>query len=380
MDGSFRFRFDRIIMKIDDLIHQAGILQASDIHLINMCTPLIRVDGTIRPLGDMPKLTDVELNSFVDELTTSEQRAIFQKTMELDFSYAAPDGWLIRGNICYQKHSKSIALRLISPAIPTIDELGLPQMCKDLVAKPRGLIVVTGPVGSGKTTTLAAMINYLNHNDHKYVITIEDPIEYVHPNIKSAVSQRELSEDTLSYAKALRHVLRQDPDVILVGEIRDMDTAAAVLEVAEVGHLILTTAHAPSATGAIERIVDLFPPYERPMTQARVALVLNAILCQALVPRINGGRIAAVEIMLANPAIKSLIREGKTHQIPNVIRTQSQMGMITMDESLVNLYTDGVIDWDTVIGKCYDIEETEKIWNSSSSARKTKSKTSEGIK
>ena len=221
--------------------------------------------------------------------------------------------------------------------------------------------MVTGPTGSGKSTTIAAMIQHLNNTARRYVMTIEDPVEYVYPSIKCAVSQRELVADTPSFASALKYVLRQDPDVILVGEMRDLDTAAAVLTVAETGHLILSTGHAPSAAQSVERIVDLFPPHERSMASARLASVLLGVMCQALVPKIGGGRVAAVEVMLANPPVKNLIREMKSHLLSNVIRTQAQLGMCTLDDALVGLYRKGIIDWSSVLAFCQNPDEVEKL-------------------
>ena len=228
--------------------------------------------------------------------------------------------------------------------------------------KPRGLVIVSGPTGSGKTTTLAAMIQHLNLNKSLHVVTIEDPIEYVHPSIKCAITQRQLGSDTLSFPQALKHILRQDPDVILVGEMRDLETAAAVLNVAETGHLVLSTGHAPSAPQAMERIIDLFPPHERPLTQSRLASLLSGVLCQVLVPRADGsGRVAAVEVMLANPAVRNRIREGKTYQLSNVIRTHRDIGMISMDEALVDLYLRKVINGKSLLDFCNDRAEVEKL-------------------
>jgi len=245
---------------------------------------------------------------------------------------------------------------------PTLDELELPEVCKELVLKPRGLVVVTGATGSGKSTTLTAMINYLNSIKNRRVVTIEDPIEYMYSNLKCTITQRELGNDTLSFAEALKHVLRQDPDVILVGEMRDLETAAAALSIAETGHLVLTTGHAPSASQAIERIVDLFPPNERHLAQSQLASLLLGVLCQALIPKADGsGRIAAVEIMLANPAIRNLIREGKIHQLPNVIRTHAQLGMELLDQALVNLYRRRIINHENLFAFCNDRDEVEKL-------------------
>jgi twitching motility protein PilT len=349
-------------MQILDLLRQAEVKLASDLHLIASSPALLRIDGRLQILdSSVPELTAENINQLFEQITTPQQRKTFSQDLELDFAFSIPGGSRLRCNACQQKGAISLAIRLLPPKIPTIDELGLPQICKGLISKPRGLIVVTGPTGSGKTTTLAAMIQHLNQADNRYVITIEDPIEYRHPNIKCAVSQRELSIDTYSYANALKYVLRQDPDVILIGEMRDLETAATVLTVAETGHLILSTGHAPSAAQSIERIIDLFPPHERPMAQARLASVLVGVLCQTLVPRIKGGRIAAVEIMLANSAVKNLIREGKLYLLPNTIRTHGDLGMRTMDDDLVSLYLNGIIDWPTVLENCHDAEEVEKL-------------------
>lgn len=347
-------------MEIIELLRLAESKKASDLHLIVSCPPLLRIDGDLQALDGVPPLNPEGISRMFTQVTTPHQRELFSHNLELDFAYSMPGGGRLRCNACQQQGAISLAFRL-PPAIPTIDELGLPQICKDLITLPRGLIILTGPTGSGKSTTIAAMIQHLNTTERRYVVTIEDPVEYVHPSKKSAISQRELSADTLSFAAALKHVLRQDPDVILVGEMRDLETAAAVLTVAETGHLILSTGHAPSAPQSVERIVDLFPPHERHMAQARLASVLSGVLCQVLVPRIGGGRVAAVEIMVANPPVRNLIRDGKSHLLANTIRTHSHLGMQTLDEALVKLHLKGVIDWKTVLDFCQDSEEVEKL-------------------
>jgi twitching motility protein PilT len=261
-----------------------------------------------------------------------------------------------------QLNGISLAIRLLPPKIPTIDELELPQIYNKLIEEPRGLILVSGTTDTGKSTTLAAMIQQLNLKGGHHIISIEDPIEYIHTNINSAITQRQLGLHTSSFASALKHVLRQNPDVILVGEIRDLDTAAAVLSIAETGHLVLTTSHAPSAYQAIERIVDMFPLYERHLSETRLASLLIAVVCQVLVPRANGlGRIAAVEIMMANPPVRSLIREGKIYQLPNIIRTHSELGMVSLDESLANLYLKQIITYETALAFCRDSNEINKL-------------------
>jgi len=347
---------------IFSLLNLAKAKAASDLHLIAASPPMLRVNGSLEAIADMPLLTPDDINQAFVQITTPEEREDFHHCLELDFGYSLPDVGRIRCNAARQRGAISLAIRLLPLTIPTIDELGLPRVCKELILRPRGLVVISGPTGSGKTTTLAAMIQYLNASESRHVVTVEDPIEYVYPSIKCAITQRELGSDTLSFAEALRHVLRHDPDVILVGEMRDTETAAAVLTIAETGHLILTTGHAPSATQTMERIIDLFPPHERHLAQTRLASLLLGVLCQTLVPRIDGsGRIAAVEIMLANSAVKNLIREGKIYQLPNVIRTHTQLGMVLLDQSLVNLHHRGVISSENLFSFCNDRDEVEKL-------------------
>ena len=347
---------------IIDLLRLAKENNASDLHLVVNSPPMLRINGSLGSLDGMSPLSPEEISQAFIQLTTPEQREEFQHTLELDFGYTLPGVGRLRCNVAQQRGAISFALRLLPPVIPSIDELELPQVCKELALRPRGLVIVSGPTGSGKTTTLAAMIHHINANRTCHVVTIEDPVEYNHPNLRSAVTQRELGTDTLSFAKALKHVLRQDPDVILVGEMRDLETAAAALTVAETGHLVLTTGHAPSAAQAMERVIDLFPPHERYLAQARLASLMIGVLCQTLVPRADGsGRIAAVEIMLGTPAVKNLIREGKIYQLPNIIRTSNQEGMETLDQSLVSLYLRGIITGESLVRFCNDKDEVEKL-------------------
>ena len=349
-------------MDIISLLRTAKSKAASDLHLVVASPPLLRVNGFLEPVDGVVPLTGEDINEGFLQITTPEDREHFHRYLELDFGYTLPGVGRLRCNAAQQRGSISLAMRLLPPKIPTIDELELPQICKELALKLRGLVIVTGPTGSGKTTTLAAMVQHLNANESRHIVTIEDPIEYVHPSLKCAITQRELGSDTLSFADALKHVLRQDPDVILVGEMRDFDTAAAVLTIAETGHLILTTGHAPSTAQAMERVIDLFPPPERHLVQMRLASLLIGVLCQTLVPRTDGsGRIAAVEVMLANPPVRNLIREGKIYQLPNVIRTHREIGMISLDESLVNLYLKRSITGKTLLDFCNDRQEVEKL-------------------
>lgn len=349
-------------MDVFSLLRTGNSRRATDLHMVVGSPAVFRINGSLEPVNGVASLTPEDINEAFLQLTTPEEREHFHHQLELDFGYTLPDVGRLRCNAAQQRGSISLAVRLLPSKIPTIDELELPAICKELALKPRGLVVVTGPTGSGKTTTMAAMIQYLNNNETRHVVTIEDPIEYVYPSIKCAVTQRQLGSDTLSFANALKHVLRQDPDVILVGEMRDPDTADAVLTVAETGHFILTTGHAPSTAQAVERIIDLFPPHQRHLAQTRLASLLVGVLCQVLVPKADGlGRIAAVEVMLGNPAVKNLIREGKIYQLPNVIRTHRGIGMISLDEALVSLYLRGIISGETVLDFCNDRTEVEKL-------------------
>lgn len=349
-------------MDVFALLREAKLKRASDLHLVVGSPAIFRIDGSLEGADGDASLTPEDINEAFLQITTPEEREQFHRQLELDFGYTLPDVGRLRCNAAQQRGAISLAVRLLPPKIPTIDELELPQVCKELAVKPRGLVIITGPTGSGKSTTMAAMIQYMNTNETRHIVTLEDPIEYVHSAVKCAITQRQLGNDTLSFANALKHVLRQDPDVILVGEMRDPDTADAVLTVAETGHLILTTGHAPSATQAIERVIDLFPPHQRHLAQVRLASLLIGALCQALVPRANGsGRVAAVEIMLGVPAVKALVREGKIYQLPNVIRTHREIGMISLDEALVSLYLKGNITGETVLDYCNERSEVEKL-------------------
>jgi len=349
-------------MDILNLLHTAKAKSASDLHMVVSSPPLLRVNGSLEPLNGTAPLSAEDISQAFLQITTPEEREEFHRQLELDFGYTLDGVGRLRCNAAQQRGSVSLAVRLLPPEIPTVDDMELPAIYKELALKPRGLIVVTGPTGSGKSTSQAAMINHLNHTKARHIVTIEDPIEYVHPSIKCAVTQRQLGSDTLSFAEALRHVLRQDPDVILVGEMRDLETASAVLTIAETGHMILSTGHAPSSPQAVERIIDLFPPHERFLAQTRLASLLVAVLCQVLVPRADGsGRVAAVEVMLANAPVRNLIREGKIYQLPNVIRTHREAGMISLDEALVNLYLKRLITGESLLGFCNDRQEVEKL-------------------
>jgi twitching motility protein PilT len=349
-------------MDVLELIRLAKSRNASDLHLSVGAPATLRVHGELVPASSLTALTAGDMEEAFNTLTTSEEKNEFHKNMELDFGYSLENLVRLRCNAALQKGTIALAIRLIPPTIPDIDTLHIPELCKQLILKPRGMLIVSGPTGSGKSTTLAAMIDYLNTRESRRVVTVEDPIEYLYTSKRCNITQRETGADTRTFAEALRHVLRQDPDVILIGEMRDLETAAAALTIAETGHLVLTTGHAPSTYQAVERVIDLFPPHERSLAQTRLASLLIGIMCQALVPRRDGkGRVPAVEIMLANPAVRNLIREGKIHQLPNAIRTHARLGMQLLDHALVNLHKSGTITTDNVYAFCNDPEEVEKL-------------------
>ena len=348
-------------MDIFELIAIAKENKASDLHLSVDSAPLIRVDGQLTHIGSDP-LTISDLEVAFMQLSTLNRLDKFQKELELDFQHVLPDGTCLRCSAAQERGQLSLVFRILPPVVPTIDELELPSVYKKLSHLERGLIIVSGPTGSGKTTTQAAIIEYINANQTRHIISFEDPIEYSHRNLKSKIIQRELGGDTLSFTQVLKHALRHDPDVIVVGEMRDSETAAAVISLAETGHLVLSTGHAPYAAQTVERIVDLFPYNERNQVQMRMASLLTAVLCQVLVPRANGsGRIAAVEIMLVNTAIRNLIREGKLTLLADAIRDYGQGTNTTLDESLCKLFLDGVISAETVRKYCRDPEEINRL-------------------
>jgi len=353
-------------MDVLKLIRIAEKRNASDLQLVVGSPPLIRVYGVLEPIEGSQPLTDGDITDAFGQMTAPEEREIFREQMELDFGYTLPGVVRLRCNVAQQLNGVSLAIRLLPPRVPTIDELELPRIYKNFAQEPRGVILVSGPTDSGKTTTLAAMVHHLNMLGGKHIVTVEVPIEYVFQRINSAITQRQLGKHTLSFGSALRHVLRQNPDVIMVGEMRDLDTAVAVLSIAETGHLILTTGHAPSSSQAIERVVDMFPPHERYLAQIRLASLLTAIICQTLVPRADGsGRIAAVEIMTANSSVRNLIREGKIYQLPSAIQTHHGEGMVSLDASLAELYNRQIITFQTVKDFCRDSEEVSRLIASS---------------
>lgn len=333
-------------MTIQELFIEAIRLTASDIHLIVGSPPVFRINGELKPLTNATKLTDADVQALVFDTLTSEEKEILVTNRETDYSVQA-SGARFRVNAYYQKNTLAADFRLIPEKIRSISELALPTICNEFVKLRQGLVLVTGPTGHGKTTTLAAMINSINLMAARHIVTIEDPIEYVYPQGMSLISQREMHQDTHSWNAALRSVLREDPDVVLVGEMRDLETISATLTVAETGHLVFATLHTNSASQTIDRIVDVFPQNQQGQIRMQLANVIEGVLSQRLVPSISGGRVAISEILTGTQAVRSTIREGKTHLLDNVILTSAEMGMATMEASLAKAVQEGKIRVET---------------------------------
>src|SRR5574337_566496 len=326
-------------MDLHEMLKEVVERGASDLHLTAGVPPMLRLHGRICPLGDLP-LIPAETKSLAYSVLTDAQKQQFEEEKELDISFGVKDLSRFRANVYIQRGAVGMAIRAIPYAIHPFEELGLPKIVADLCEKPKGLILVTGPTGSGKSTTLATMIDKINRERHEHIVTIEDPIEFVHPHKSCIVNQREVHSDTRSFAEALRRVLRQDPDKVLIGEMRDHEAIAAALTIAETGHLTFATLHTNSAVESINRIIDVFPAHQQPQIRAQLSFVLEGVLCQALVPKSNGqGRVLALEIMIPNPAIRNLIRDDKVHQIYSTMQTgQEKFGMQTMNQSLLGHY------------------------------------------
>ncbi len=355
---------------IEDLLRLAVEEGASDLHLTVPYPPSLRVNGVIVPIEGTPPVAPDDVTRIFEAITTEAQRQTFYQKLELDFLYQIPGLARFRVNTCLQQGSLSISLRVIPVEVPTVDQLGLPQVCKRLAMKHHGLVLVTGPTGVGKTTTMASMINHINQHSARKIITIEDPIEYVHARGKSMIVQRDLGNDTKSFHDALKYALRQDPDVILVGEMRDLETMSAAISAAETGHLVISTLHTIGAAATIERIIDAFPPYQQQQMRLQLSLVLEGVLSQILLPRADGaGRVAAFEIMLGTFAIHNLIRESKVHQINTVLEIGSSEGMHTLVQDLRRLQRDGYISIDRDLAQMYGLPD-ELISSGASSQSK----------
>ncbi|MBI3377734.1 MAG: type IV pilus twitching motility protein PilT [Nitrospirae bacterium] len=331
---------------------------ASDLHITTGSPPRLRIDGKLILL-DQPQLAPAETKALCYSVLTDAQKHKFEENNELDLSFGVKGLSRFRGNVFMQRGAVAGAFRTIPFQIKTFQELGLPEIVNDLVKKPRGLILVTGPTGSGKSTTLASMVDRINSERQDHIITVEDPIEYLHPHKKSLVNQREVNADTSSFKNALKYVLRQDPNVVLIGEMRDLETIEAALTVSETGHLTLATLHTNSAVQTINRVIDVFPPHQQEQIRTQLSFVLEGILAQQLIARKFGqGRVLAMELLVPNPAIRNLIREDKVHQIYSMMQTgQARFGMQTMNQSLFDLYTRGLLSYEDAIGRSSVPEE-----------------------
>jgi len=330
-------------VEINQVLAMAVEQGVSDIHFTVGRPPVLRKDGQLIPQESFPVLEPDDTRSLAGQVMTDEQYREFQVTGEVDLAYSVPGLGRFRVNAFHQRGSVAMALRRINSKILNLDELGMPPALKELTRKPNGMVLVTGPTGSGKSTTLAAMIDLINEERAVHIITLEDPIEYIHRHKKSIVNQREIGADSKSFAAALRAAMRQDPDVILVGEMRDLDTIAIAITAAETGHLVFGTLHTNNAAQTVDRIIDVFPPHQQPQVRVQLAETLRGIIAQQLIPKISGGRVAAVEILTATPGVRNIIREGKTHQLINAIQTGGQYGMQSMDADLKRLMQRGVI-------------------------------------
>lgn len=331
-------------MIINSLFETAVKKQASDLHLSVGKSPILRIDGQLEFISKTEKLNRAGMEKMVYSILTANQKEKFLKEKDLDFSYEISDGSRFRVNIFFEKDNVGLVARVISSKIPTMEDIGMPQVVYEMTRARQGLILVTGPTGCGKSTSLAAMINLINSERTSNIITLEDPVEFLFESEKSIIAQRQLGTDMVSFAKALKHVLRQDPDVIMVGEMRDLETIAATITLAETGHLVLATLHTHNAGQTIDRIVDVFPPFQQNQVRLQLSMSLNGVISQQLLPKIGGGRVAVREILVNTPAISNIIRENKIPQIKTAIQTSADSGMVTFEQDLKRSVKDGLID------------------------------------
>lgn len=345
-------------MKLEDLLNLMVEKKASDLHITVGLSPQLRIDGKLVPLPDFPALTPQNTRELAYSMLNDQQREVFEQKKELDMSFGIKKLGRFRINLYKQRGSIGVAVRLIPFDIPVLDKLGLPKAAKEFADKPSGLVLITGTTGSGKSTTLASMIEYINSKRSCHIISIEDPIEYLHKHKKSTINQRELGTDTGSFQNAIKHVFRQDPNIVLIGELRDLETIRGALTLAETGHLIFGTLHTIDASHAINRIVDVFPPYQQQQVRMQLSMVLVGIIVQQLIPRKDGkGRVLASEVMNVIPAIQNLIRENNLHQIYSLVQMGKKYDMCTMNQSLAELYNKGFITWEEAFSRSVNPQE-----------------------
>src|SRR5262252_8540721 len=348
---------------LPELLHTLVQNNGSDLHITTDTPPQIRVHGHMKRL-DLPPLGPAETKALAYSVLTDQQKKRFEEAMELDFSFGIRGIARFRCNVFNQRGAVAAVYRVIPEQIKGFSELGLPQVLATLAERPRGLVLVTGPTGSGKSTTLAAMIDKINAERHDHILTIEDPIEFVHPHKGCLVNQREVHQDTLGFSAALRAALREDPDIVLIGELRDLETIESALRIAETGHLTFATLHTNSASQTINRIIDVFPAHQQGQIRTQLSLVLEGIVCQALLPKVNGGRVVSLEILVPTPAIRNLIREDKIHQIYSAMQTgQEKVGMQTANQSLATLHLSGKISLETALLASSNRDELQEMIN-----------------
>lgn len=347
----------RIEVLLEDVIRK----RASDLHLQVGLAPMLRIDGSLSPIPGFDALNEEQVEGLIFAILDQDQQQILMKDKEFDFSFAFGDLGRFRVNAFHERGNLAAALRLIPNEIKTIQELGMPAVVNNFSNYPRGLVLVTGPTGSGKSTTLAALLDKVNTEKAHHIITIEDPIEFTHKSKKSVVVQREVHYDTYSFSAALRSSLRQDPDVVLIGEMRDLETISAAITIAETGHLVFATLHTNSAAQSIDRMIDVFPPHQQPQIRAQLSNILMAICSQRLVPVIGGGRVVASEVLVATPAVRNIIREGKSHQLDAVIQTGADQGMQSMDRTLVGLVQAGTVTFEEARNFAVDLGEFDRM-------------------
>ncbi|NCO23083.1 type IV pili twitching motility protein PilT [bacterium (Candidatus Moisslbacteria) CG02_land_8_20_14_3_00_36_53] len=337
-------------MNIEEIFSLAVKRNASDVHLVVGLPPILRVDGLLQKIEGFPLVLQKDLQGFLEKSLNEIQKKNFLENKELDLSFVIPqENTRLRVNIFWEKNNLALAARIIWPHIPTMEEIDMPPVAYELCKLSHGLIIVTGPAGCGKSTTLAAMVEHINNNRNCHIVTLEDPIEFVFSSKKSIVAQRELGQDMISFEQALKHVVRQDPNVIMVGEMRDLETISLAVTLAETGHLIFATLHTPSASQTVSRIIDVFPSNQQSQIRLQLSLALKAILCQRLIPRMGGGRVATREVLINNTAISNLIRENQVQQILSAIQTGSRYGMFTTSQDLKRLAKQGAISEESVI-------------------------------
>ncbi len=348
-------------LRIEVLLEEVVKKRASDLHIQVGLPPMLRVDGSLMPAMGVQPLDVAAAEQLIFQIVAEDQRQILLKDKEFDFSFAFGNFGRFRVNAFHERGNLAAALRLIPNEIKTATELGMPPIVNSFADFPRGLVLVTGPTGSGKSTTLAALVDRINTEKAQHIITVEDPIEFTHKSKRSVVVQREVHYDTYSFSAALRSSLRQDPDVVLIGEMRDLETISAAITIAETGHLVLATLHTNSAAQSVDRMIDVFPPHQQSQVRSQLANVLAAICSQRLVPAIGGGRVVAAEVLVANPAVRNIIREGKGHQLDAVIQTGADQGMQTMDRTLVGLVQSGTVTYDNAREYAVDLTEFERL-------------------